>query len=528
MRALLLSGLGPGPKNQGYFSGSLFDVLPNLSTRRMLARARVPRVRLNELKYRSGATERQLLRPATDKTAHLTTFTLQSILERSGHDYVHIDMAEVWNDAAPGDIGDVDVVLLSTTYIWNPRMLRQAVEWIARHLPGVPVVAGGQYTNLKYSIAMATHPEIIAVIRGDAEVALPALLDRLAGRRDLVEVPNLVWRDERRLAVNRIEYIDLDGFSSPTFPGALGRVPYESMRGCPFDCAFCGFPLATPKWRYKSAEKIRNDWVRYAEENNAGMIEAMDSTFTVPPRRLRELFDILPATKVPWACYSRANVINSTEFVDKLLAAHCFRLVIGFESMSDETLTTMSKRVTASQNRRALELLKDSAMDYSICFIVGYPGETRETFEETRRFLVDDYQGHFSLHMFGMTDETMPVWQQRDLLKIEVDDPYDLDSEWSHIGMDSGTAKSLQTAALDEIRRTNDKAVVDHWQDNYQRPLMPEAPPATNLAVEKAIERLALVARDHSDVDAGAAHVNAQLDVLQRQGVTVDRVPASA
>src|SRR5262249_18612690 len=162
----LISGLGPGSKNRDYFQGSLFDGQPSDATSRILARARVPDVRLDSLKIRSGTSVQRLLRSSTNSTVHLTTFTLKSILERSRHDHVHLDMAKVWNDSPLGDIGDVDVVLLSTTYIWNPGMLRRAVEWVTRHLPGVPLVVGGQYTNLKYAVAMATHTEIMAVIRG--------------------------------------------------------------------------------------------------------------------------------------------------------------------------------------------------------------------------------------------------------------------------------------------------------------------------------------------------------------------------
>jgi anaerobic magnesium-protoporphyrin IX monomethyl ester cyclase len=525
MRAALLSGLGPRSKNSAYFDGTLFDVAPGPKTRAILARAGLQELQLGDFNCQVGAHQRRLLRPLTQERAHLTTFTLESILQHSGHEYIPVPTARVWNNEPPGQLGTIDVVLLSTTYIWNLRMLRQALQWVSDYLPGIPIVVGGQYTNLKYSVVMSMHPEITAVVRGDGEAALPMLLDRLGVRSGLGEVPNLVWRDSDKIKVNRLEYIDLDEFPSPAFPGDFEIAPYESMRGCPFDCKFCSFPLATPRWRYKSAQKIRNDWIGYAERNGVTTIEAMDSTFTVPPTRLRELLEILPSAGVAWECYSRANVINNREFLDKLLTAHCFRLVIGFESMNEQTLRRMSKRVTAIQNQRAFNLLRNSDMDYSICFIVGYPGETCEQFEDTRRFLVKDFSGRFQLHLFGMSDETMPLWNDRELLQIEVDDPYDSDSSWSHIGMNSGEARALQAATLDEVRRRNDDAVLLYWQSGYEEPLAPGMPAATNLAIEKAIERLAMVARDHSGADSGAAQVRAQLDVLRRQGVFISSAP---
>jgi hypothetical protein len=518
VRAALLSGLGPHSKSSQYLDGSLFDSTPDDHTTAILDRAGLTGFSLNDLAVQNGSSDGRLLRPLTEEPAHLTTFTLQSILESTTHEYVHVPMAHVWNGQAP-DIRDVDVVLLSTTYIWNPRMLRQAVDWVSEYLPGTPIVAGGQYTNLKYAVALAEHEEIIAVVRGDGELALPLLLDRLQKRGGFEEVPNLVWRDGDRVRINKLEYIDLDTYPSPSFPGPLRIAPYESMRGCPFDCAFCGFPLATPQWRYKSAQKIRDDWVGYAERNGAAIIEAMDSTFTVPPTRLRELFEILPGAGVPWECYSRANVINSEEFLDKLLAAHCFRLVIGFESMNDTVLRLMSKRVNATQNRRALNLLRRSDMDYSICFIIGYPGETPEYFQDTGRFLVDEFVGRYQLHLFGTSDETMPLWNDRETLRIEVDDPHDSDSAWSHIGMNSDDARRLRTATLDETRRRNDKAVFLYWQGRFQEPLVPSASADANLAIEKAIERIGMVGRDFpDDHDRGAAQVKRQLETLGQYG----------
>jgi anaerobic magnesium-protoporphyrin IX monomethyl ester cyclase len=521
MRVALVSGLGPESKSADYQKGSLLSPDPDARTLRILDALGEPEMRLGHLRIGHGERAIPLLRPAESQSSHLTTVTLESILDASDCDYTHVPTSCIWAGLPPAELGSLDAVLLSTTYIWNPRMLAQAIRWIAEFIPGVPVVAGGQYTNLKFRVAMTSHPELLAVIRGDAEIALPMLLARLSAPGRFAEVPNLVWRDDGSLRVNDMHYLDLEDFPSPALRGHARTVPYESMRGCPFDCAFCSFPLATSRWRYKSARKIRSDWISYAETNGATSIEAMDSTFTVPPTRLRELFRILPDASVPWECYSRANVITSAEFIDNLLRAHCFRLVIGFESMNDLTLKDMSKRVRASQNRRAFELLRDSGMDYSICFIVGYPGEDEERFGGTRDFLVNEFAGRFQLHLFGMSDETMPLWSRREEFGIQVADPYDSDTEWSHTGMSSAEARALRAGTLDEVRRQNDKAVLVYWQGDYQSPVAPGLPAAQNLAIEKAVERLAMVGRDCDTIAGGCAQARAQLDTLRAHGCVI-------
>jgi anaerobic magnesium-protoporphyrin IX monomethyl ester cyclase len=519
MHALLLSGLGATYKNSDYFADSLLADAPTERVRALLDRSVHPGFELKNLRFADGPNMRPLLREP-DPPPHLTTFTLESILQRSEHQYTLVPLDTVWENrdlAVPSDIG---VVLLSTTYIWNRQMLDLVMGWIDASCPGLPIVAGGQYSNLKYMLIFSAYPQIDFVVRGDAEIALPQLLDQLDGVRNFPAVPNLVWRDVGKVRTNPVEYVDIEACPSPSLPYNFRVAPYESMRGCPFDCRFCSFPAASPKWRFKSAEKIRGDWLRYGTSNGVSFIEAMDSTFTVPPTRLRQLIDILPGSGVPqWSCYSRANTIDNPDFVDQLVVSNCVHLEIGFESMNERTLKRMSKRVTAKQNRRAFELLAGSEMGYGINFMIGYPGEDEAQFEDTRRFLVDEYAGRFALHLFSVSDETMPLWEDREELQITVEDPYDPNSPWSHVGMTSSDARQLQRETLDEIRRKNDRAVVSLWQREYERPLLPMADRATNLVVEKALERLVMAPHDYADLDQAGDCIREQLDALRRQGL---------
>ncbi|MEU4657823.1 radical SAM protein [Streptomyces sp. NPDC023723] len=520
MRVLLLSGLGPAYINAAYLRGSLFETQWNDRVREVVRRAGHSDLSLDDLAFTYGGKRYALLRSHNTSIPHLTTFTLNSILQNSNHEFASVSLQDVWQQQAEVPSGDFDAVLLSTTYIWNASILSAAVRWITENLPDVPVVAGGQFTNLKFPQVMRDHPEIVAVVRGDGEEALPRTLDVLERRGGLASVPGVVWRDGDRVRVNPVAYVDIDAFPSPGFPGSAPVVPYESMRGCPFDCKFCSFPAASPKWRYKSAEKIRDDWLSYGDTNGARMISAMDSTFTIPPTRLRRLLEILPGSGIPrWEGYSRANTISSVGLVDGLVKSNCVQLHLGFESMNDETLKRMSKRVSVGQNRRAMDLLSGSGLSYEIFFIVGYPGETPEMFRDTRDYLVDEFVGYFQLSRFSITDETMPLWQDRQELRIEADDPSNPASAWSHIGMDSAQADRLQADTLDRVRLRNDKAVYLLWQRQYQHELMPDRDRWTNIAVEKAVDRLAMAPRDHDDLDRAAHEVRAQLARLRDHGV---------
>ena len=115
----------------------------------------------------------------------------------------------------------------------------------------------------------------------------------------------------------------------------------------------------------------------------------------------------------------------------------------------------------------------------------------------------------------------MPVWQEADRFGLVVSDPEDYDYAWSHSGMDEPTARRLLEGTLDQARRHNDRAVLMHWQAIYEHPFLPHRSRATNLRVEKAIERLAMAHRDTADERAATRLVAGQLAVLEQAGVVL-------
>jgi anaerobic magnesium-protoporphyrin IX monomethyl ester cyclase len=519
MRALLISGNGPSIKNDRYLDGSLLDAD---STRLDAWRERVwPGLRLERL----TVGDSPLLQPRRHKVPHLTTFVLRAILDRCDVGYDYIDPHAIWEDEPYIAEDRYDVVLLSTTYIWEWRSLRRAVLWISQRWPDAVLVLGGQYSNLKYHRIMRECPEVDYIVRGDAERALPALLGALHHGTDVTAVPNLVARTGNgTIAKSELTYIEIDGEPSPSLDGAWPIVPYESMRGCPFRCGFCSFPHASPKWRFKSADKIARDWAHYARDCGARVVKAMDSTFTIPPHRMHKLMDLLPSLGIGWEAYSRANAIVDADYVHRLEDANCRSLSIGFESMSDATLTRMDKLVTAAQNHRAFELLQAGDVGYRCSFMVGYPGETPEDWVRTHDFLVNEFTGYYIMSVFSLQDETMPVWTRAAEFGLTVSDPDDYDYLWRHNGMDEPTARSLLNACLDEMRLGNDDAVLMHWQAMYEHPFLPSRPRSENMRLEKTIERLAMTPKDHPEPGDARAAIARHLDTLDRLGV---RLPAS-
>jgi anaerobic magnesium-protoporphyrin IX monomethyl ester cyclase len=528
---LVLSGEGPYFKNSSYYDGTMFDLHGTRALAPELHGHPLSSLRLTDLTYSDGSQLRPLLRPnrgaepnmtsyTLEAEPHLTSYTLESVLMAAERPFELFDLRQVWDlIGEPAD--QHDVVFLSTTFICDRWTLGRALDWIRERCNNALVVLGGQYSNLKYDWILRNHPDVDIIVRGDGEHAIPLLLGALDRGDKLDDVPNLVIRTgPESYRQTAFRYIDLETHPSPGF-GAGHRpvVPYESMRGCPFSCKFCSFPFASPEWRYKSAEKIAADWARYRVINEARHIRALDSTFTVPPRRMRALMDLLPSIDVTWEAYTRANVFTGREMVDRLAEAHCTALCIGFESMSPKSLELMHKQVRVEHNRRAHDALSGSPIKYRTSFIVGYPGETPEDYELTHNYLLGEYTGHFMLSVFSMMDETMPVWQDAEQLGIQVEDFHDPDAAWTHVGMDDVTAKRLRRHTLDEVRRRSDRAVLLLWQADYHTPLVPGLSLETNLWAEKLVERLGMLPVDILDARKRVTAATSLLSSLESLGV---------
>ena len=499
MKILLLSGLGPSwPQGSAFYDSNMLNqtFLDTDCYHDGLKRE----ISLDDfyLKNTNGEIIK-LFRKRNGIEKNLTSLTLEGILNNCNCEYQYLDLEKVWNNIKIEENKDIDYIFLSTTFICNLSDLKFALDWCQRNFPNKKVILGGQFSNLKYKKILEEFPSVLYVMRGDGEIAIPALIDYLNNKDiGLENIPNLVWRKDKEIITNNVEMVNVNEIPAIDIKDHVDNMYYESMRGCAYSCKFCSFPAASPVWRYKSAEKIADDWIFYSDKFGVKRIRAMDSAFTFPPKRLVELMKLLKEKNIEWEAYSRADVISSPEIIKSLEYANCRLLSIGFESLSDNTLKYMNKRTTAEINRKANDLLNKYAtnLDFRGSFIVGFPGETKEDFQKTHDFLVYEYKKQFHLSVFSLVDETMPIWKEAEKYNLVVTDINNPDYNWSHCGMSAKEARELHQQTLFDVRWKNEYAVATEWQLPYDLPLNPNLDFTKNYRIEKLIERLAFVTKD--------------------------------
>ena len=166
--------------------------------------------------------------------------------------------------------------------------------------------------------------------------------------------------------------------------------PYISLytsRGCPAMCTFCLWPQTHSghRWRLRSSDDVAAE-VRYSIGAFPEVKEIFfdDDTFNYRKARTLELCAKLKPLKFTWSCTSR--VTTDYETLKAMKEAGCRLLIVGYESGDPRILKNIKKGATVEMALRFTENCKKLGLVIHGDFIVGLPGETRETIQKTIDF----------------------------------------------------------------------------------------------------------------------------------------------
>lgn len=170
-------------------------------------------------------------------------------------------------------------------------------------------------------------------------------------------------------------------------PNALyPMVTLITSRGCPFRCSFCVYPqvLTGRKYRFRNIGDVVDE-IEYVVQEfpEAKSIFFEDDTLTANKKRCMDFADsiIRRGIRISWQANSRVDL--DLETMKKMKTAGCRELCVGFESSDQDVLNSMKKGIKL---KRMFQFMKDARTAGILihgCFMVGFPGETRKSCEDT-------------------------------------------------------------------------------------------------------------------------------------------------
>ncbi len=247
--------------------------------------------------------------------------------------------------------------------------------------------------------AMKACPDIDFVCRNEYEFTIKELSDAapwetIKGLSYRDASGNIVHNPEREILMDMDKlpsvlplYKQLD--VSKYFGGYL-KHPYMSWytgRGCKSRCTFCLWPqtIGGHKYRYQSIARVVED-VKYVKENFPQVKEIFfdDDTLTDDHARVEELARALGPLGVTWSCNAKANVPRKT--LEAMKAGGLRLLLVGYESGNQKILHNIKKGLLVDVAKRFSKDCHELGIIVHGTFILGLPGETRETIQETLAF----------------------------------------------------------------------------------------------------------------------------------------------
>jgi anaerobic magnesium-protoporphyrin IX monomethyl ester cyclase len=265
------------------------------------------------------------------------------------------------------------------------------------------VIVGGAHITALPKLTLREYPAIDVGVIGEGELTLRELLNRWQKGKNLVGVKGLIYREKGKLTVTeRRPFIqNLDSLPMPAwerltgFPEAyrlslnsylkLPAVHLVTSRGCTGQCLFCDRSVFGRQPRMYSAGRVMEMIDLLREKYGIKEIQFFDDNFALFPSRLKLICQGLSRRGMSWSCQVRADMVNPG-MLKLMKKSGCWQVGIGIESGSDEVLRILKKQETRQVLETHIKQIARAGLEVKGFFILGNPGESRETLKETEEF----------------------------------------------------------------------------------------------------------------------------------------------
>jgi radical SAM superfamily enzyme YgiQ (UPF0313 family) len=332
---------------------------------------------------------------------------LAAVLEHNHHQVQILDFSLDPQSSLDSDVQHVNafnphlVGITAMTSVYHSAL--ETATLLKAYL-GRPIVLGGPHATMCPERILTESPVIDYVVRGEGEETILELVEALGGDRDLGSVNGLTYRRRGEIVSNpdRELIADLDALPFPArhlfdlnryglrTPEGRPMATVLSSRGCPYNCCYCFKGIVGRTYRQRSPENIIAELRHIIAEYGIRDFYFIDDLFTIDSRRLQAITEGLIAQRlnIRWQCLGRVDRV-SADILRQMYAAGCRRIHYGIESGNQEILRRINKGIKLEQVREAVRWAKEAGIQAKGYFMLGLPGDTEETMQQTLDLAVE-------------------------------------------------------------------------------------------------------------------------------------------
>jgi len=346
----------------------------------------------------------------------------------------------------------VNSIAITTTYYVSSDPIEEIISFIKGINSYIKIIIGGPYisTQIRSHIDPQITNYLFKALKADiyinssqGELTLIKCIKAIKGNHDFDAIPNIYYRNGNGIIENELQeennilsdnLVDWQLFSNTINE----YVNVRASISCPFNCAFCGFPEHAGKYQSLLFEQIKNELGSLELISTLKGIKFVDDTFNVPKDRFKEIVTkfIKHKYKFKWISNFRCQFADE-EIIELMKESGCELVFLGIESGSNEILKNMNKSAKIEQYYKGIELLKKYGIVTFGSLIVGFPGETYQTYNESIKFLKNSGLDFYRASVW-YCERITPIWRNKEKYNI-VGESY----EWEHSTMNSKEAFNL-------------------------------------------------------------------------------------
>ncbi|HEX6735412.1 MAG TPA: cobalamin-dependent protein [Azonexus sp.] len=259
----------------------------------------------------------------------------------------------------------------------------------------VPLVLGGPAISILAERTLDVFGADYAVV-GEGEAAFPALLGHIAAGTLPQRIPGVCYRRDGVAVRNPSELIA--GFADSGMQRWIdwrryehegGTWPIQTKRGCPMSCVYCAYPLVEGRrFRQREPGEVVDEIARVLRDVGPRTFEFVDSTFNLPARHAIAICEeiLRRGVKAKFTAMGINPLDVPAELFPLMKRAGFNSMMITPEAACDAMLDNLGKGFSMQHVNRCLDLARTSGLKSMWFFMLGGPGETMATCEESIRF----------------------------------------------------------------------------------------------------------------------------------------------
>ncbi|MFH0771197.1 MAG: radical SAM protein [Candidatus Omnitrophota bacterium] len=348
---------------------------------------------------------------------------IAAVLLRDGHQVEVLDInacrfskEEVEERIRRADFDVAGIGGIVTVY----RYVKWLIESLKKYHPDKKIIIGGSVGSSIPRIMLEKNPADIVCV-GEGEETVEELMGALDKKEDLSKVKGIWYRNalgkifqtEKRQAIKDLDALPLpawdlfpmdvylknpvgapnrnkwiDGSGGSTAPLSMNLF---ATRGCPYRCIYCYHDFMGQKYRHRSPENVIDEIRILYDRYKVPYFHFIDDEFVMDKDFVHKFCESIKSLsedigqKITWGCAGRVNLMTE-KLLSSMAGAGCVLVGYGIESGSQKILDFIRKGVTVEQAKNAVRLAKKYIGWADCSFMIGYPGENKETIQETMDF----------------------------------------------------------------------------------------------------------------------------------------------